>query len=208
MKTIEKVLHILNIVLVCMMSAHLMGGWVLSWVFDALFFDAEWYVLLLCFTFGLERWVQVVAADSVKERIGLLISALLLTASGVHMLLAGILQPIDYHDDSLFCLACMCDALHLYVLPALIWVMVRLLMICISTPKGQKLVPIVDLSIVFAWFGYALYTWADGIARHGPGFYMWGGYYAGRVFIPVLLIVNVTLFLVRNVRETLQLEKA
>lgn len=205
MKKLEKVLHIINITLTIMMSVHLMGGWILSWLFDALFFDAVWYVMLLCFTYGLERCVQVATADSVRDRIMTVVSALLLTAAGTHLLLAGILRPIEYHNiDELLCTACMMDAIKWYILPCLIWAIVRLAVTCLAAPKGHILVPAVYLGSFIAWFGYTLFRWVEGIGRHGPGFYVSGGYYAGRVFIPVLMLFTVTAFLVRNVRETLR----
>lgn len=208
MKKLEKVLHIVNVVLIILMSVHLMGGWILGWVFDALFFDGTWYVMVLCITLGLERWVQVFTADTARDRIMVLISALLLTIAGVHLWWAGIAQPIDYHDQNPVCLACIYDAVDLYVLPGLVWAMVRLAVIGYTSPKGQRLVPVMNLGIFAAWFGYTLVRWVEAVGRFGPGFFVSGGFYAGRIFVPILMLVNVVSFLARNAWETLRLNKA
>ena len=209
MKKAERVLHIVNIVLLCMMAVHVVGTIVLGWIFEYIFFDTVYYVMVLCFTVGAERWAQTVNETRKPERAMTLVSAMLLTAAGIHLLLAGILRFSTIHNvDELLCSACMLDALDWYILPCLFWAVVRLAVILRAAPAGRKLVPACDLAVFAAWLGYILYRWVDFTVRFGPGFYAGTGYYAGQIFIPVLMLTNITLFLVRNVRETLQLEKA
>lgn len=208
MKKLEKVLHTVNIVLLCMMAVHTAGTIVLGWLFEYIFFDTIYYVMLLCLTMGGERWAQTVNAAEKSERVMTLISALLLSAAGIHLLLVGILRPDPYHNiEELLCSGCMLEALEWYILPCLIWAIVRLVVLCLTAPKGRKLVPALDLAVFVVWLVYVLDRWALFAAEFGPGFYVGSGYYAGQIFIPVLMAVNVIAFLARNVRETLQLPK-
>ena len=208
MKKPEKILHVVNLVLFILFAVHLMGQWILGWGFDALFFDAGWYVPILCVTLALERWAQVFTEKSAWERFTVLVSALLLTVAGAHMWWAAIVQPVDDHDDNLLCLACLLDAIELYLLPGLVWAAVRLGMNLYRSSPAERLLYMVNFGFFAAWLIHTLMKWGEAINRHGFGFYMSGGYYAGRIFIPVLMLVNVALFLSRNARETIQLLKS
>lgn len=177
-------------------------------MFDALFFDAAWYIPILCITLAMERGVQFFTETNAKQRFMVLVSALLLIVGGVHMWWAAIAQPVDYHDDNLLCLACLHDTVELYLLPGLVWAVVRLGFMLYHSSTYDRLRYIVNFGAFFAWLIHTLLKWGEAINRYGFGFFMSGGYYAGRIFIPVLMLVNVAMFLVRNVRETLQVEKA
>ena len=207
MKKLEKILHVVNLVLIILFSVHLMGQWILGWVFDALFFDASWYVPILCVTLGLERWAQVFTEKTAWGRIAVLVSALLLTVAGAHMWWAAIVQPVDSHDDNLLCLACLIYATELYLLPGLVWAAVRLGVMLYRASQAERLLYMVNFGIFAAWMIHTLMKWGEAINRYGFGCYMSGGYYAGRIFIPVLMLVNVALFLTRNARETVQMLK-
>ena len=204
MRKPEKILHVVNLVLIILFSVHLMGQWILGWVFDALFFDAGWYVPILCVTLALERWCQVFTEKTLRDRFVVLVSALLLTVAGVHLWWAAIVQPVDSHDDNLLCLACLHDAIELYLLPGLIWAAVRLGVNLYRSSQVERLMYMVNFGVFAAWLIHTLMKWGEEINRYGFGFYMSGGYYAGLIFIPVLMLVNVALFLSRNARETVQ----
>ena len=207
MKKLDKVLDIVNLVLIILFSVHLMGGWILGWLFDALFFNPVWYVLLLSFTLGFQRWVQVFTQAPLRDRVMSLISALLLTAVGIHMIVAGVDQAGHYHDDSPVCIACIYDIVPYYEFPVMIWAMVRLVVMLLDAPAGKRLALGWNLGIFTAWFGYGLVTCIAYVAKHGWELYGYAIYYGGRVFVPLLMIINVVLFLTRNVRETVQLLK-
>jgi hypothetical protein len=204
LKKLEKILHVVNLVLIILFSVHLMSQWFVGWVFDALFFNAGWYVPILCVTLALERWCQVFTGKILSERFVVLVSALLLTVAGVHLWWAAIVQPVDSHDDNLLCLACLVDAIELYLLPGLVWAAVRLGVNLYRSSQAERLLYMVNFGVFAAWLIHTLMNWGEAITRYGFGFYMSGGYYAGRIFIPVLMLVNVALFLTRNARETVQ----